>query len=398
MAQVALWGALGVFAAFGPITAFDLTNRASTAAVYLGLYYLAAAAGARLTGRLMDRVGRRPGLVLGYAVLAASGLAAFWATAAEDVALFLVSALLVGAGAGAALLGRAAVADMYPPEQRGRAVGRLVVAGTLGAVGGPPLAGAVFVLAERGGVAVPLAPPWLLVIVLGLVGLALVAAVRPDPSRLAVDPGTSGEKARRPGVILRQRPAAVAVVTVAVGQAVMVIFMGVIPGVLRSHHAGEFTVSLVVSLHLGGMFALSPLIGAALDRWGRRAGLLAGALASAGGVLLALASQGAGGSGAGLFLIGVGWSAAYLGSTAVVSDLATTRERGGALGLADLVAALSAGVGVLGGAALLEVGGFAILALTSVALLVLPVALLIPLRETTPGSWAVVAGSPPPAG
>jgi MFS family permease len=397
-AQVALWGALGVFASFGPLTAFDLTHRASAAAIYLGLFYLAAAGGARLAGRLMDRAGRRPGLALGYVVLASSGLVAYWGAAAGNLVLLMASALVVGVGAGAALLGRAAVADMYPPERRGRAVGLLVMAGTLGAVGGPPLAGAVHAVAERAGAAEPLAPPWLLVVALALVALALVMAVRPDPRELAVGSEAPGGAGRPPGTILRQRPAAVAVVAIAVGQAVMVIFMGVIPGLLRGHHTGELAVSLVVSLHLGGMFALSPLIGAALDRWGRRAGLLAGALTSAAGVVLALLSQATGGAGAGLFLIGVGWSAAYLGSTAVVSDLAAGSERAGALGLADLIAALSAAAGVFGGAALLEIGGYTILAVTSLGLLTVPVLLLVPLRETTPGSWPMAAGSAPPAG
>jgi hypothetical protein len=47
---------------------------------------------------------------------------------------------------------------------------------------------------------------------------------------------------------------------------------------------------------------------------------------------------------------------------------------------------------------LLEVGGFTILAVTSLGLLTLPVILLVPLRETTPGSWPVAASSTPPAG
>src|SRR5207253_10977303 len=40
-------------------------------------------------------------------------------------------------GSGAALLARAAVADMYPIERRGVAVGFLLAAGTVGAIVGP---------------------------------------------------------------------------------------------------------------------------------------------------------------------------------------------------------------------------------------------------------------------
>jgi hypothetical protein len=45
-AQVALWGAIGAAAAFGPITAFELTGRRSASAVFFAIYYVAAAAAA----------------------------------------------------------------------------------------------------------------------------------------------------------------------------------------------------------------------------------------------------------------------------------------------------------------------------------------------------------------
>jgi MFS family permease len=396
-AQVALWGALGVFAAFGPITADDLSGRESAAILLVGVYSVTAAVAARLTGRYMDRSGRRPGLALGYLLLGLSGVAAFLATAAGTTIGLVASAGLLGAGAGAALLGRAAVADMYPPERRGRAVGKLVMVGTLGAVGVPPLAGAINAALGGTGGADPPAAPWLLVTILSAVALALVLALRPDPRALAVESEIFPAAARSPSAVLRLRPAVAAATAIGVGQAVMVTFMGVVPVVIHRHGAGELTVTLVVSLHLAGMFALSSLIGAALDRWGRRSGLLGGALLSAAGVLLSLSGITAVAA-AGLFLIGVGWSAAYLGSTAVVSDLAGPAERAGALGLTDLIAASSAGVGVLGSAILLEVSGFSALVFVAVGLLALPVALLVPLRETTPGSWPVAAGSAPPAG
>ena len=115
---------------------------------------------------------------------------------------------------------------------------------------------------------------------------------------------------------------------------------------------------------------------------------LAGMLASGAGLVLGRVSSSPVEAAGALFQIGVGWSAAYLGSTAVVSDLATPSERAGALGLTDLVAALSAASGVLGGAAILELSGFVELTFVALALLALPAALLLPLREATPGTWS----------
>jgi MFS family permease len=259
------------------------------------------------------------------------------------------------------------VADMYPPDRRGRAVGLLLVVGTIGAVGGPPLAGVVHALARNGGIDQPLVIPWLLVPGLAAVSLTMVLALRPDPRDLAVGGGEPG--ARRPLQILRLRPALSAVVTIAAVQAVMVTFMSVVPVVLHSHGSGELTVSIVVSLHLAGMFALSSVIGEALDRWGRRAGLFGGIGLCAVGVLLALGQGSTLLPSAGLLLIGVGWSMAYVGSTAMVTDLAGPAERAGAVGLMDLIASVSAAVGVLSGGALLQATGLVVLAAAALVLL-----------------------------
>jgi MFS family permease len=379
-AQVALWGAIGAVAAFGPITIFELSGRESMAAVLFGAYSLAVAAGARIAGRFMDRAGRRPGLAAGYVAIGVGGGTVALAVVTGSTLGVLAGAVVIGAGAGAALLGRAAVADMYPADRRGRAVGRLLVAGTIGAVGGPPLAGLVHVLAR--GFDEPLIAPWLLVPVLAAAALSLVLAVRPDPRDLAVSSVSPG--ARRPIQILRLRPAVAAVATIAVVQVVMVTFMSVIPVVLHSHHAGELTVSIVVGLHLAGMFALSSVIGAGLDRWGRRAGLLGGLGLTAAGVLLALGEGTTILPSAGLILIGVGWSMGYVGSTAVVSDLAGPAERAGALGLMDLVASVSAAVGVLSGAALLQATGLVVLAVAALVLLGTGLAVVVLAREPEP--------------
>lgn len=337
----------------------------------------------------MDRVGRRPGLLAGYLLNAAAGLLAFLAVRAGAPALLYVSGGVLGVGTAAALLGRAAVADMYPAERRGRAVGLLVVAGTFGAIGGPLVAGLLHSIASGMGVEAPLAFPWLLVPAAALVGGALVAAIRPDPRDLAAPgPAPTGRR-RGPAEILRLRPAATAVTAIGVGHAVMVTFMAQLPASIHRHGASEVAVSLVVSVHLAGMFAFSPLFGTLIDRWGRRAGLIAGAGLSGAGVLIGAGFPTAIGAGAGLLLIGMGWSAAYLGSTAVLSDLASPWERGGALGATDLTSSLAAGAGTMGGALLLGAAGLPALAAAALALLAIVVALLLPLREPQPGRWMV---------
>jgi MFS family permease len=274
------------------------------------------------------------------------------------------------------------MADMYPPERRGRAVGVLVVAGTAGAVGAPPLTGAILDAAHHRGWDNALALPWLGVPLLALVGLALVAAVRPDPRDLAAAGGTGPTVVRRfTRDVFRLRPVWTAVVTVAVAQAVMVTYMGVVPIAVHRHGAAGVTVSLVVSLHLAGMFVFSPVIGTLLDRWGRRPVLLGGCLLLAAGVGLDSFTAGTPLLTAGLVLVGIGWSAAYVGSTTVISDSTSAAERGAALGAADLTAALAGSGAVIGGALLAQGAGLGVLGVAALVPLLAAAALLAPLRE-----------------
>ena len=77
-------------------------------------------------------------------------------------------------------------------------------------------------------------------------------------------------------------------------------------------------IGLVISIHIVGMFAFSPLTGLAVDRFGGRAVAIVGSVILSTATLLASAAP-EGGSltiTAGLFLLGLGWSCTLVaGST-----------------------------------------------------------------------------------
>jgi MFS family permease len=353
----------------GTVAATELSGRRSASGLVWAVYFGVAAVAAPVFGRWMDRVGRRPGilLALGLTGLAGAGCAA--AVIAGSFPLLMLAVVPFGMGYAGVNLTRAAVGDMYPQDRRARAVGILLACGTVGAVGSPLLVAVLQGVASDQRASDLL--PWDVVPIGASVAAGFVLRVRPDPRDLAVaaahEPDAPAD-ARTPRQLLSVSAFRTAILAAAVGQIAMVGVMGVTPAALHHLGHGDATIAWIISLHIGGMFAFSPLIGAAMDRWGRRSGLVAGCAASLIGALLA----GTGGSalvvGAGLFALGLGWSATFLGATAVISDVTAPTERAGALGLTDLVVSGCSAAAGLVSAALLATAGYRALGVATAAL------------------------------
>jgi MFS family permease len=90
---------------------------------------------------LMNRRGRRTGLVAGYLASACGAALAAGAVATVDVLLLSIGMMLLGLGNCGAQLSRYAAAELYPAGRRGVAISMVVWAGAVGAVGGPLLLG-----------------------------------------------------------------------------------------------------------------------------------------------------------------------------------------------------------------------------------------------------------------
>lgn len=108
--------------------------------VMLGAYSLGQFLGAPLWGRLSDRIGRRPALLLS---LAGSALAFLWMAAARDIWTLGAARLLGGIMAGNIAIAFAYVGDVTDPASRPRAMGLLGAAFGLGFIFGPAIGGLV---------------------------------------------------------------------------------------------------------------------------------------------------------------------------------------------------------------------------------------------------------------
>ena len=383
-AQASIWITVGVFVAAGPIAIVQLTGRASLGGLLFAFWAVALGSGAQLGGLLMDRFGRRPGLSAAQLLLGLASITASVSVLRGSTAGLFASAVVGGLGSGAALLGRAAVADMYPIEQRGVAVGFMLAAGTVGAIIGPQLVQLAHLLSPQSSQSVRLAAAWIIAAVFSAVAFGCMVALRPDPRDLAPPRKTPTSTVKRSiGTLLRLPAMRAGAIAMGLAQGAMTGLMAVYAIAVSARGVGIGVIALILSAHFSGMFGFSPVWGIFLDRIGRRQGLLAGAaLIAIGGLTIGLPQAAL--SALGLFLVGLGWSGTYLGGTTVISDITTPAERGTALGFTDLLSAGAAAVGALSAGIVLDASGFAALGASFGALLVGVIVLLLLVPQS---SW-----------
>jgi MFS family permease len=347
--------------------------------------------------------GRRPGLVAGYLVGAVGAVLAIVAAVGTSFPLHVVASLAFGWASASNLQARYAATDLAVPARRGRALSTVVWATTVGAVLGPNLTGPGGVVADAVGLP-PLAGPYLFSLVsFGAAALVQAVGLRPDPLLLARRQASTTAtpvaheaprvtSVRSALTIVRSHRAALTALTaIAAAHATMVAIMVMTPVHLEHHGASLQVVGLTISLHIAGMYALSPLVGRFADRVGRRPALAAGILQLVAAALLAAfaAPTGSAWFQVGLVLLGTGWSFCLVAGSTLLVDATPTDARTIVQGASDLVMNLAGGAGGIAAGIVLAVAGYEALALGSLLLLVAPAWLLL----TTPGDPATGPGS-----
>jgi MFS family permease len=326
-------------------------------------------------GRGMDRLGRVPVLVAGFGVGAAGcGLAALGS--ARGSALAVLAGLTgIGTANGATLLARTAAGDMYPPQRRARGIALVLFGAVFGAILGPAVFSPLLAGRDLGGDT--LAALWLAGAGFELAGLALVAAVRPDPKRIAAllghEPAEVTARAAPIGEMLRRPGVAGALVAAQASWAVMVAVMTLTGAVVVDHFGHEHhDVFPIIGAHFVGMYALVIVVGDLVDRIGRVRCLATGLLGMGLSVSGLLWVESVHATAAALFGLGLGWNLSFVAATAVLADRTRPWERGSLLGFNDLLSsATGAGLTLLGGL-VLTAAGVAPLTIGAVALLVAP--------------------------
>jgi MFS family permease len=336
--------------------------------------------------RLAGRRGRRFSLTLGWSVAAVGALLVVLAAVTGAFWLLLVGLLAFGSGNAANLQSRYTAIDLAPVTTRARDLSVVVWSTTVGSVVGPNLTGPGGALARALGLP-ELAGP-ILFSLSGFVvaGVLVWVRMRPDPLLTAAATRAASLPARPAGpavpassalsTVARSPRAVLALATIIGSQAVMVSVMTMTPVQMKGHGATLTLVGLTISLHIAGMYGLSPVFGWLADRWGRVPVLLLGQ----GTLLLAALVAGTAGQspwrlGLGLVLLGLGWSAGLISGSTLLAESVPDEARPGVQGTSDLLMNLVGAFGAAASGVVMAVLGYGGVNAVA-ALIVLPVLLL----------------------
>jgi MFS family permease len=315
-------------------------------------------------GRAMDRYGRMPVIVAGFAIAALGCVLIAISTRTGSTFAIVPGLVMIGVAGATALLTRTAAGDMYPPARRARGISYVLFGAVFGSILGPAVFSPLFAGADVELESLTL--PWLAGAVIAAVAIVIALLVRPDPKRIAEAIGTHANEPPPAAAPLREilaRPGVAPALLAALASfAVMVAIMNLAGYVVVEHHHHERQdVFPVIGAHVFGMFALVLFVGPMIDRIGRSTALWAGLVLMGASCIGLSWFESVLGSAFLLFVLGLGWNVSFVAATAQLADRAAAAERGKLLGFNDQISALT-------GAALALLGGFVLDVLGVIAL------------------------------
>lgn len=375
--QVLTGVAFGATLSLGALLAADLSGQEALSGFATASVTLGAALTAIPLARLAGRRGRRVALTTGN-VAALIGITVVIAAAALRLfPLLLVGIALIGAGNAATLQSRFAATDLSTSTRRGRDLATVVWATTVGGVVGPLLLAPGELIGASIGMP-PLTGAYFFSFAAQVCAFALyVLVLRPDPLLLAqrLDRERTASALAPAPEVDRPRTARFAMLAVAASHVTMASVMAMTP-VHLSHivapDAVTLAVGVTIALHVFGMYGLSPVFGVLADRWGRIAVIVLGQVLLAASLAVASAfSESQAGVLVALVLLGLGWSAATVAGSALLTEATPLALRPRRQGRSDTLMTACAAVGsVLAGVilGLVGYGGLALWAFVPVAL------------------------------
>lgn len=370
---------LGSAVSVGSLLAAHIAGGESAAGLAATMSTLGSAIAAIPLARVAMHRGRRLALTVGASTAILGGTLIIVAGGLLSLPLVLLGLLGLGVGGAVNLQARFAVTDFSSPENRGRDLSLVVWATTVGAIIGPNLNGIGVVLGEAWGMPT-LTGPFVFTVAAQLAAAAMYWwGIGPAVPTVTVTASAASASAK----LSRAVPYAISVI--GLGHATMVAVMAMTPVHLVHEGATVGESSFVISLHVAGMYALSPVFGILSDKIGRVPVLVVGQVILAVSLAMtAFLSTDHTMVTIGLVLLGLGWSANTVAGSALIGELSQGPRRLTIQGRSDAVMSASGALaGVLAGPAVMWLGypGLSVAAYLFVASAVALIVLIVTLRR-----------------
>ena len=406
-----IFGGLGMGAglAVGGLLAADLSGSTTLSGLSTTMITLGAALFALPLAHLALRAGRRISLGAGWLIAMTGAGLGVVAGVIGSFALLVIGMLLFGSGTASNLQSRYAATDLATPRTRARSLAIVVWSTSVGAIAGPNLTGAGATVADGLGLPVLTGPLVFAAAAFFAGGVLTLVALRPDPlltsirqaaDEVGADRAPPPPQSLRIVSAIRAMPAEgrLALLAIVLSHAVMVMVMTMTP--VHLHHGGVAlsVVGLTISLHVAGMYALSPVAGWLADTIGRIPVIVLGqAILAASLVVSGLAGHSEPVVMVGLVLLGLGWCCATVAGSTLLAESVAPPDRPRVQGTSDLLMNLMGASGGATSGALLAIGGFSGLNLAAGLLIVPVLAMALHVRATRRlESVSVLAGRDAP--
>ncbi|MBC8272783.1 MAG: MFS transporter [Gammaproteobacteria bacterium] len=269
---------------------------------------------------LMSRIGRKNGFMLSALAASLAGVLAAYAISESNFWLFCASTMIIGGNNAFVQQYRFAVAEVAAPDQVGKSLSILMLAGVFAAWMGPAVAQSLY---DKG--------PWgeFSGSFLGVSALMLVALI--SLSFYENKPMTSQaveEKPRALTSIVLQLMFLAAVGAAVVGYGVMSLVMTATPVSMHTidHFSLEDT-TWVIQSHIMAMFLPSLFSGFLIDKFGPVKIVFSGLVLMAACLVVGYIERHLMHYWVALVLLGVGWNFLFLGGTTLLTKTYTEAER-----------------------------------------------------------------------
>lgn len=290
----------------------------------------------------MARAGRRTGFIAGALLGTLGGLVAASGIVLRSLLVLSLGTFLIGTYQAFAQFYRYAASEVSDDAFRPRAISLVLAGGVAAALLGPALASFGALMLGRAYVG-----SFLVLAVISLAAAGVLLGLRIPVAKAESSPG----QPRPLHVIMRQPTYAVALLGAATGGGVMTLAMSAMPLAMAHHHHGLSSTTVVMQMHVLGMFLPSFFTGSLIARYGVLRVMLSGVILLAAHVAMSLSGTGFFSFASALVLLGVGWNFLYIGGTTLLTEAYLPAERGRAQATNDLLifgvglaATLSAGV------------------------------------------------------